>query len=227
MIRLYKLSKRYPESGGTALSNINIEIPTGSMGFVVGHSGAGKSSLLKIIAGVEQPTGGEVNVIGEDLVHLPSSDIPQFRRRIGMVFQDHHLLDDRSVGANVALPLAVCNVAAADIESRVRAALDKVGLRDYYDAMPSQLSSGEQQRVSIARAVVNRPEVIVADEPTGNLDRKLAQDIMRLLWDFNRLGATVLVATHDTDMVEQMGMPVIKLKNGKVLNNEFYEASPL
>ncbi len=226
MIRLYKVSKRYPDSGGAALSNINLEIPRGAMGFITGHSGAGKSSLLKMLAAIEKPTGGDIQVAGLDLAHLPHSELPAFRRRIGVVFQENRLLYDRSVGENVALPLEVCNVRAEDTERRVRAALERVGLGEFYDAMPRQLSGGEQQRVSIARAVVNRPELIIADEPTGNLDRKLAQDIMRLFWDFNRIGATVLVATHDTDMIEQMEMPVVELRNGKVLHNEFYEAAP-
>ena len=227
MIRLYKLSKRYPDSGGSALTNINIEIPRGAMGFVIGHSGAGKSTLLKLLAGIEKPSGGEIRVAGSDLTQITHSELPDFRRRIGVVFQDNRLLFDRSVSENVALPLEVCNVRSENIERRVRAALEKVGLSNHYDSMPQQLSGGEQQRVSIARAVVNRPEVIIADEPTGNLDRKLAQDIMRLFWEFNRAGVTVLVATHDTDMVAQMEMPVIELQNGKVLHNQFYEAAPV
>lgn len=227
MIRLYKVSKRYPDSGGVALSNINLEIPRGAMGFVIGHSGAGKSTLLKLLAGIEKPSGGDIHVAGADLAQIEHSELPHFRRRIGVVFQDNRLLFDRSVAENVALPLEVCNVRSEDIERRVRAALDKVGLAKHLDTMPQQLSGGEQQRVSIARAVVNRPEVIIADEPTGNLDRKLAQDIMRLFWEFNRIGVTVLVATHDTDMVEQMEMPVLELQNGKILHNQFYEAAPL
>lgn len=227
MIRLYKVSKRYPDSGGAALTNINIEIPNGAMGFVTGHSGAGKSSLLKLLAGIEKPSGGEINVAGFDLAHMSHHELPDFRRRIGVVFQDNRLLFDRSVGENVALPLEVCNVRSDDIVRRVRAALDKVGLSNFQDAMPQQLSAGEQQRVSIARAVVNRPQIIIADEPTGNLDRKLAQDIMRLFWEFNRVGVTVLVATHDIDMVAQMEMPILELQNGKVLHNQFYEAAPL
>ncbi|MGB0865062.1 MAG: cell division ATP-binding protein FtsE [Granulosicoccaceae bacterium] len=227
MIRLYKVSKRYPDSGGSALSNINIEIPRGAMGFVIGHSGAGKSTLLKLLAGIEKPSGGDIHVAGSDLAQITHAELPAFRRRIGVVFQDNRLLFDRSVGENVALPLEVCNVRSEDIDRRVRAALDKVGLSKHIGSMPQQLSGGEQQRVSIARAVVNRPEIIIADEPTGNLDRKLAQDIMRLFWEFNRVGVTVLVATHDTDMVEQMEMPVLELQNGKVLHNEFYEAAPV
>lgn len=227
MIRLYKLSKRYPDSGGSALTNINIEIPRGAMGFVIGHSGAGKSTLLKLLAGIEKPSGGEIRVAGSDLTQITHGELPDFRRRIGVVFQDNRLLFDRSVAENVALPLEVCHVHSENIERRVRAALEKVGLSNHYDSMPQQLSGGEQQRVSIARAVVNRPEVIIADEPTGNLDRKLAQDIMRLFWEFNRAGVTVLVATHDTDMVAQMEMPIIELQNGKVLHNQFYEAAPV
>ncbi len=226
MIRLYKLSKRYPESGGSALRNINLEIPRGAMGFITGHSGAGKSSLLKMLAAIEKPSGGEIHVAGYDLGNLAHRELPAFRRRIGVVFQENRLLLDRSVAENVALPLEVCNVRASDIERRVRAALERVGLGKSYNAMPLQLSGGEQQRVSIARAVVNRPELIIADEPTGNLDRKLAQDIMRLFWDFNRIGATVLVATHDSDMVKQMEMPVLELKNGKIIRNQFHAAEP-
>lgn len=223
MIRLYKVSKRYPESSGAALMDINIEIPAGAMGFITGHSGAGKSTLLKLLAGIEKPSGGTIHVAGSDLAHITHEDLPEFRRRIGVVFQDNRLLFDRSVAENVALPLEVCNVCTRDTERRVRASLEKVGLSKHYDSMPQQLSAGEQQRVSIARAVVNRPEVIIADEPTGNLDHKLAQDIMRLFWDFNRVGVTVLVATHDSDMVAQMEMPILELQNGKILRNQFYE----
>ncbi len=224
MIRLHKLSKRYPDTGGSALSNLNMEIPSGAMGFVIGHSGAGKSSLLKLLAGIEKPSGGEINVAGFDLTQITHRELPDFRRQIGVVFQENRLLFDRSVAENVGLPLEVCHVRSADIESRVRAALEKVGLGQHFDAMPQQLSGGEQQRVSIARAVVNRPSLIIADEPTGNLDRKLAQDIMRLFWDFNRLGTTVLVATHDVDMVAEMEMPILELQDGQIVHNQFSEA---
>jgi cell division transport system ATP-binding protein len=213
MIQFDQVSKRYP-CGHEALTNVNFTLDAREMAFLTGHSGAGKSTLLKLIMLMEQPSKGQVLVGGKSLQSMGRSGIPQLRRRIGVVFQNHHLLFDRSVFENVALPLQICGVEHREIGRRVRAALDKVGLLDKEKAMPITLSGGEQQRVGIARAVVNKPALLLADEPTGNLDPELSAEIMQLFRDFNSVGVTVLIASHDIALIEAMGCRRLVLDHG-------------
>ena len=215
MIRFDRVSKRYP-NGRDALREISLQVEPGEFVFLTGRSGAGKSSILKLIGLLERPTRGTVTVNGQDTASLPARAIPAYRRRLGMVFQDHQLLMDRPVYDNVALPLVVADAPFRDIDKRVRAALDQVGLLEQVRALPSELSVGEQQRVGIARAVVGKPVVLIADEPTGNLDRGLARDVMRLFRRFQEVGVTVVVATHDLSLVEEFGQRSIHIDDGKV-----------
>jgi cell division transport system ATP-binding protein len=215
MIRFDRVSKRYP-NGRDALREISLQVEPGEFVFLTGRSGAGKSSILKLIGLLERPTRGSVTVNGQDTASLPARAIPAYRRRLGMVFQDHQLLMDRPVYDNVALPLVVADAPFRDIDKRVRAALDQVGLLEQVRALPSELSVGEQQRVGIARAVVGKPVVLIADEPTGNLDRGLALDVMRLFRRFQEVGVTVVVATHDLSLVEEFGQRSIHIDDGKV-----------
>lgn len=215
MIRFDGVSKRYP-GGHEALSNLSFHLPPGGFAFLTGHSGAGKSTLLKLIMRMEKPTLGQVLINGKNLNRLHSSQVPYYRRRVGVVFQNHHLLFDRSVYDNVALPLQVSGHPHGEIPRRVRAALDKVGLLDRERANPITLSSGEQQRVGIARAVVHKPRILLADEPTGNLDPQLSGEIMTLFRDFNQVGVTVLIATHDIALIAPMGCREIHLHQGRL-----------
>jgi cell division transport system ATP-binding protein len=215
MIRFDRVSKRYP-NGRDALREVSLQVEPGEFVFLTGRSGAGKSSILKLIGLLERPTRGTVTVNGQDTASLPARAIPAYRRRLGMVFQDHQLLMDRPVYDNVALPLVVADSPFRDIDKRVRAALDQVGLLEQVRALPSELSVGEQQRVGIARAVVGKPVVLIADEPTGNLDRGLALDVMRLFRRFQEVGVTVVVATHDLSLVEEFGQRSIHIDDGKV-----------
>ena len=215
MIRFDRVSKRYP-NGRDALREVSLQVEPGEFVFLTGRSGAGKSSILKLIGLLERPTRGTVTVNGQDTASLPVRAIPAYRRRLGMVFQDHQLLMDRPVYDNVALPLVVADAPFRDIDKRVRAALDQVGLLEQVRALPSELSVGEQQRVGIARAVVGKPVVLIADEPTGNLDRGLALDVMRLFRRFQEVGVTVVVATHDLSLVEEFGQRSIHIDDGKV-----------
>jgi cell division transport system ATP-binding protein len=215
MIRFDRVSKRYP-NGRDALREVSLQVEPGEFVFLTGRSGAGKSSILKLIGLLERPTRGTVTVNGQDTASLPARAIPAYRRRLGMVFQDHQLLMDRPVYDNVALPLVVADSPFRDIDKRVRAALDQVGLLEQVRALPSELSVGEQQRVGIARAVVGKPVVLIADEPTGNLDRGLALDVMRLFRRFQEVGVTVVVATHDLSLVEEFGQRSIHVEDGKV-----------
>ena len=215
MIRFDRVSKRYP-NGRDALREISLQVEPGEFVFLTGRSGAGKSSILKLIGLLERPTRGTVTVNGQDTASLPARAIPAYRRRLGMVFQDHQLLMDRPVYDNVALPLVVADAPFRDIDKRVRAALDQVCLLEQVRALPSELSVGEQQRVGIARAVVGKPVVLIADEPTGNLDRGLALDVMRLFRRFQEVGVTVVVATHDLSLVEEFGQRSIHIDDGKV-----------
>jgi cell division transport system ATP-binding protein len=219
MILFQNVTKRYP-TGQEALRQMTLEIGGGEMAFLTGHSGAGKSTLLKLIAMIERPTRGRMVVNGKNLHTLPRRRIPQFRRDIGIIFQDHHLLHDRSVFDNVALPLIIAGYRQQEIGRRVRAALDKVSLLHKEKAFPVTLSTGEQQRVGIARAVVNRPAILLADEPTGNLDPELSREIMGLFEEFNQVGTTVLVASHDLDLIVPMGKRMISLKGGRLLADE-------
>jgi cell division transport system ATP-binding protein len=215
MIRFERVSKRYP-NGRDALREVSLQVEPGEFVFLTGRSGAGKSSILKLVGLLERPTRGTVTVNGQDTASLPARAIPAYRRRLGMVFQDHQLLMDRPVYDNVALPLVVADAPFRDIDKRVRAALDQVGLLEQVRALPSELSVGEQQRVGIARAVVGKPVVLIADEPTGNLDHALALDVMRLFRRFQEVGVTVLVATHDLSLVEEFGQRSIHVEDGKV-----------
>ncbi len=214
MIRFDRVSKRYPP-GLDALSDLSFEVAESEMVVVSGHSGAGKSTLLKLIAAVEKSTGGAVLVGGQNLSGLSRSALPFLRRRIGMVFQDQKLLFDRSVFDNVMLPLSIAGFPAKDAAMRVRAALDKVGLANREKALPVMLSGGEQQRLAIARAVVNRPSLLLADEPTAHLDHETAADVARIFHEFHRVGVTLLIATYAYDLFP--GARRLQLDHGKLL----------
>jgi cell division transport system ATP-binding protein len=216
MIRFERVSKRYP-NGREALRDVTLQIGAGEFVFLTGRSGAGKSSILKLVALLERATRGSVTINGQDTGSLPARAIPAFRRRLGVVFQDHQLLMDRPVYDNVALPLIVSDTPFRDIDKRVRAALDQVGLLQYERALPLELSIGEQQRVGIARAVVARPTILIADEPTGNLDHALARDVMQLFKRFQEVGVTVLIATHDLTLVHEFGQREIHIADGQVI----------
>lgn len=215
MIHFSNASKRYA-SGQDALLNVSFEIEQGDMAFITGHSGAGKSTLLKLIALLERPSRGQVIVNGQNLSKVKRRQIPYFRRDIGIIFQDHQLLFDRTVFDNIALPLIIAGHPHAEISRRVRAALDKVGLLKKEKHYPITLSGGEQQRVGIARAVVHKPPLLLADEPTGNLDPELSWDIMQIFNDFAQVGVTVLVASHDLDLISRMQRRQLILKNGQL-----------
>jgi cell division transport system ATP-binding protein len=214
MIEFNTVSKQYP-TGQLALYNVNLSIQQGEMAFLTGHSGAGKSTLLKLIALLDSPTNGTVTIAGQDTRSIYERHIPAFRRNIGVIFQDHHLLKDRTVFDNIALPLKIEGMRPHDIKRRVRAALDKVDLLKKEKEYPQMLSAGEKQRVGIARAVVNKPSIILADEPTGNLDPDLALDIMHTFKQFNEYGSTVLIASHDHSLIKDMKKRIIVLRKVK------------
>lgn len=214
MITFESVSKSYP-GGNQALRELNLQVDAGEIAFLTGHSGAGKSTLLKLIALIERATRGTVLINGQNLNSLRRGRIPYFRRQVGIIFQDHKLLNDRTVFDNVALPLIIAGYGHKEISRRVRAALDVVGLLGKERNMPITLSGGEQQRVGIARAVVNKPPLVIADEPTGNLDPELSFEIMQLFERFNQVGVTVLIASHDHDLIARMGHRVISLKDGR------------
>ena len=218
MITFTEVSKYYT-GGQSALQRISFELERGEMAFVSGHSGAGKTTLLRLVALIERPSKGQVLVNGHNLSRLPARKIPYLRRGIGMVFQDHHLLKDRTVFDNVALPLVIAGYNHQDIGRRVRAALDKVGLLGKERAYPVTLSGGQQQRVGIARAVVNKPPLLLADEPTGNLDPNLAVEIMRLFNEFNQVGVTVLIASHALSLIKRMRKRVLVLQDGALIDD--------
>lgn len=219
MIRFDSVAKRY--AGGTeALVDVSFEVAAGEMVFLTGHSGAGKSTLLKLIALIERPTRGLVMVDGQNLGQLPRGRIPFHRRRVGVIFQDNRLLADRSVYDNVALPLLVAGHAEPEVGRRVRAALDQVGLLGKERMPPVMLSGGEQQRVGIARAIVARPALIIADEPTGNLDPALSLEIMASFERLNQVGTTVLIASHDHRLIQRMGKRVLSLRGGRMVAAE-------
>ncbi len=225
MIRFDNVSKRY-SSGFEALRDVSLQIAAGEMVFLTGHSGAGKSTLLKLILALEKPSNGQVLVGGHSTRQLKPAEIPYLRRRIGVVFQNHQLLFDRSVFDNVALPLVISGHPPGEIPRRVRAALDRVGLLNRERANPIALSTGEQQRVGIARAVVNKPTILLADEPTGNLDPALAADIMKLFQDFNQVGTTVLIASHDLGLITRMHHRIITLDHGALVSDGSEEFEP-
>ena len=220
MIRFDGVHKRYP-GRQDAVTDLSLHLPRGEMAFLTGHSGAGKSTLLKLIALIERATRGTLLVDNVNLATLPRRRVPWLRRQMGIVFQDHHLLYDRTVFDNVALPLVIAGYRSGELQRRVRAALDKVGLLGKEGRMPIALSGGEQQRVGIARAVVHRPKLLLADEPTGNLDPALSREIMDLFVQFNQVGVTVLVATHDIALTEAFGLPVLSLADGTLVRDDF------
>jgi cell division transport system ATP-binding protein len=215
VIRFDHVSKRYP-NGYEALSDLSLDIDSGEMVFLTGHSGAGKSTVLKLIALIERPSRGTVTVNGQNTSTVRRSKIPAFRRQIGVVFQDHKLLMDRPVYDNVGLPLVIAGVPEKEIGKRVRAALDQVGLLGRERNRPIELSTGEQQRVGIARAVISKPALLIADEPTGNLDPELAIEIMNLFKRFNEVGVTVLIASHDVHLIDRYGVRRIMLHGGRL-----------
>lgn len=216
MIEFQQVTKRYG-SDHTALRQVSFSLSRGELAFLTGHSGAGKSTLLKLIMLMERPSAGQVVVGGQVLNTLRRRQIPYLRRHIGVVFQNHQLLFDRTVFANVAMPLEVMGTPERDISRRVRAALDKVGLLSKEKMNPIQLSGGEQQRVGIARAVVNKPPVLLADEPTGNLDPELSADIMQLFEQFSQVGVTVLIASHDLSLINDMDRRTLTLEQGRLV----------
>lgn len=215
MITFKNISKRYPD-GYIALNNVDLAVKPGEMVFLTGHSGAGKSTLLKLIAAIERPTSGVIAISGQNIAHLKPVAIPYLRRKIGFIFQDHKLLFDRNVFENVLLPLQISNFDNKTAASRARAALDKVGLLKKEKVMPITLSGGERQRLCIARAIVHRPTILIADEPTGNLDIDYARDIMAMFKSFNQVGVTALIATHDASLLEDTQHRILSLKQGKL-----------
>ena len=218
MIRFDHVSKHYP-GGHEGLNNVSFHLKEGEMAFLTGHSGAGKSTLLKLIAIIERSTRGQVYVDGRNLTNSKRRHIPHIRRNIGIVFQNNSLLTDRSIFHNVALPLVIAGYRHQEIGRRVRASLDKVGLLARESSLPLTLSSGEQQRVGIARAVVNRPPLLLADEPTGNLDPDLSKEVMSLFQQFKQVGVTVLVATHDLGLVSATGERCLTLEHGNLISD--------
>ena len=215
MIQVSHVAKRYP-GGYEALHDVTFTVEAGEMIFITGHSGAGKSTLLKLITAIERPTSGSIIINGQNVSAMKSGMVPFFRRNFGLIFQDHKLLFDRSVFDNVALPLAITGFPRREIAKRARAALDKVGLLGREKARPVTLSGGEQQRLCIARAIVNRPAILLADEPTGNLDTAYAEEIIGMFKSFNQVGVTVVIATHDTDMIGRLGPRVLHLDHGRI-----------
>jgi cell division transport system ATP-binding protein len=217
MISVSRVTKLYG-GGYTALQDVSLDVRQGEMVFITGPSGAGKSTLLKIVCAIERATSGTVLVNGQNISALKPQGAPLLRRNFGLIFQDHKLLFDRNVHENVALPLHICGVGRREAEKRVRAALDKVGLLDRERALPVTLSGGEQQRLCIARAIVNRPAILLADEPTGNLDTAYAEEIIGIFKSFNQVGVTVLLSTHDVSLIARLSPRVIRLDRGRVVS---------
>jgi cell division transport system ATP-binding protein len=215
MIQLEEVTKRFP-GGQEALSGLSLSVDKGEMVFVTGHSGAGKSTLLRLIALIERPTSGQVIVDGQNTSRVKRRKIPAYRRQIGMVFQDHKLLYDRTVFDNVALPLVIAGMSYREAGRRVRPALEHVDLLHKEKQNPATLSAGEQQRVGIARAVVSRPKLLIADEPTGNLDPDLSIEVMRMFRRFNEVGVTLLIASHDIALIDKLGCRRIELDAGRI-----------
>lgn len=215
MIRFNQVNKRYP-GGYQALKNVSFEIAKGEMVFITGHSGAGKSTLLKLIAAIERPNLGSVIINNQNVGVLKERALPYLRRNLGIIFQDHKLLFDRSVFDNVMLPLQICGFDYRESHKRVRAALDKVGLLKREKSNPIALSGGEQQRLCIARAIVNRPTIMLADEPTGNLDAEYAHEIMAIFKSFHQVGVTLLISTHDESVLQDTDVRVLALRQGEL-----------
>lgn len=225
MIAFNQVSKRYP-GGFDVLKQVSFELAKGEMAFLTGHSGAGKSTLLKLIAAIERPNSGSVLVNNQNVSALKGAALPYLRRNLGIIFQDHKLLFDRNVFDNVLLPLQICGFDHKESGKRVRAALDKVGLLGREKANPITLSGGEQQRLCIARAIVNRPSILLADEPTGNLDAEYAEEIMTIFKSFHQVGVTLLISTHDAGVLRNTPVRMIELKQGEIqpaLNNSAIE----
>jgi cell division transport system ATP-binding protein len=218
VITFEHVSKRYP-GGASALLDVNFHIDAGEIVFLTGHSGAGKSTLLRLILMLEQATGGQVVVNGRNLGKISARLAPQVRRQIGMIFQDHKLLSDKTVFDNVSLPLIIAGMRYPEIRKRVRAVLDKVGLLSKEKMWPLMLSGGEQQRVGVARAIVGMPPVLLADEPTGNLDPQLSEELFGLFRQLNGQGVTVLIASHDLALIRSMGQRVLVLSNGRLIDD--------
>jgi cell division transport system ATP-binding protein len=218
MISFDNVSKKYA-AGFEAVHDVSFNIDPGELVFLTGHSGAGKSTVLKLIMLMERASSGEVNVANKSLSNMQSREIPFHRQQIGVVFQNHQLLFDRSVFDNVALPLRICGYNADDAARRVRAALDKVGLLKREKINPKQLSTGEQQRIGIARAIVHKPKILLADEPTGNLDPQLSAEVMTLFKQFNQVGTTVLVASHDLSLIRRMNCRTLTLREGSLIDD--------
>mgnify|MGYP003616596211 CR=1 FL=1 len=214
MIQFNNVSKAYKGGGRPALQGITFHLPKGEMAYITGHSGAGKTTLLKLIMGIERANGGQVVFNGHDITRLAEHELPFLRRQIGMVHQNYSLLTDRTILDNVALPLIIMGLNQATVEREARLALARVGLENKANFLPLHLSGGEQQRVDIARAIVHRPQLLLADEPTGNLDDKLSFEIFRLFEEFNKAGTTVLIATHDTNIIAQRPKPCLVLEEG-------------
>ncbi len=223
MIEFHNVTKRYP-GGFEALNNVSMQLGAGEMAFLTGHSGAGKSTLLKIISLIEKPTRGQALLNRINLNTIPKHRVPYVRRNIGIIFQDHQLLFDRPVFDNVAMPLIIQGYRPQEIAKRTRAALDKVGLLHKEKSMPITLSGGEQQRVGIARAVVHKPMLLLADEPTGNLDPVLSREIMQIFVDFHQVGVSVLVASHDLNLIDELQKPALTLNRGRLIENGLDES---
>ena len=218
MIKFEQVSKTYA-GGHRALQQVNFHLQPGEMAFLTGHSGAGKSTLLKLISIMERPTVGKIFINGHDLGKISRKQIAYIRRDIGMIFQNHHLLMDRTVFDNISLPLVIEGYSHKQIRKRVAAALEMVGLADKMRQLPIALSGGEQQRVGIARAIVNKPPLLLADEPTGNLDPKLSMEIIKLFEDFNQAGVSVFIATHDLGLIARMRYRTLTLKSGQMITD--------
>lgn len=218
MIKFVNVNKRYSETGDV-LRNVSFHLRRGEMAFLTGHSGAGKSTLLRLIAAMERCNRGQILLDGQDLSHVKENQLPFIRRKMGFIYQDYKLLQDRTVFDNVALPLVIAGYGHYEITRRVRAALDKVSLSGKEKKYPLALSGGEQQRVGIARAVVNKPPIIIADEPTGNLDPELSEEIMFLFGQFQQVGVTVLIASHDISLITQLNHRVLKLDHGQLISS--------
>ena len=220
MIHLKNVTKIYEKNGVTALDNITIDIAPGEFVFIVGTSGSGKSTLMKLLMHEEIPTAGEILVDGRDVVRLTKKEIPYLRRGLGVIFQDFRLLEDKTVYENIAFAMQVIETPRKIIKRSVDAVLDIVGLRDKSKSFPDQLSGGEQQRVAIARAIVNDPKIVIADEPTGNLDPATTWDIMDIFLRINVAGTTIVMATHDKDIVNRLKKRVIAIENGKIIRDQ-------
>jgi len=219
MIRFDNVSKQYP-GGFEALLGVSYHLQRGQMAYLTGHSGAGKSTMLKLISLIERPSRGQIFLDGVNLNQIGKGKIPYIRRNIGIIFQNHQLLFDRNVYQNVALPLIIAGYRHQEVSKRVRAALDQVDLLNKEKGMPITLSGGEQQRVGIARAIVHKPGLLLADEPTGNLDPELSKEIMQLFERFNQVGVSVMIASHDLNLIDEMGYPVISLDDGQLVRND-------